>query len=225
MINSVEEYLQLLSKELAESDPALIQEALSDSEEYLRMALDGAMGADPSLPEAEALASIIEKYGSPGEVASAYREGEKDKPGLQEQRHKDVPFASRWARLGAAIIDLIVMVAISLPIHIVVSGILDFSELLSPLISVAIYLVINGYLLAKNGQTVGKLALGIKIVRSNREKISFGRIVGLRCAPIWILTSIPFIGLLISLVDVLLVFREEKNCLHDDIADTRVVKA
>jgi uncharacterized membrane protein len=93
MIRNVEEYLQLLEKELAGSDPATIQEALSDSEEYLRMALDGAMDADPNLPETEALASIIEKYGSPGEVASAYREGEKPKPGLWEQSHSDVYFS------------------------------------------------------------------------------------------------------------------------------------
>ena len=84
---------------------------------------------------------------------------------------------------------------------------------------------VNGYLLARNGQTVGKLALGIKIVRSNREKISFGRIIGLRCLPVWIVTSIPLVGGLIGLADILLVFREENNCLHDDIADTKVVKA
>lgn len=90
MIRNVEEYLQLLDEELAGSDPETIQKALSDSEEYLTMALDGAMDADPSLPEAEALASVIEKYGSPGEVASAYREGEKHKSGLQGHNRKDV---------------------------------------------------------------------------------------------------------------------------------------
>ena len=93
MISNIEEYLQLLGEELAGSDPAMIQEAISDSEEYLRMALDSAMGTEPSMPEAEALASIIEKYGSPGEVASAYREGEKPRPGLQERSHKDVYFS------------------------------------------------------------------------------------------------------------------------------------
>ncbi len=142
--------------------------------------------------------------------------------------------ASRWARLGAALIDVIIMMAISVPIGVVV-GVVDFSDmdaspsvgdqLLSSLISVALYLVVNGYLLAKNGQTVGKLALSIKIVRSNREKATFGRLLGLRYVPVWILTSIPMVGGLIGLLDILLIFREEKNCLHDDIADTRVVKA
>ncbi len=142
--------------------------------------------------------------------------------------------ASRWARLGAAIVDIIVMLILYFPIAIV-AGMIDFSDLeasqsisnqiLSTVLSIAIYLVINGYLLAQNGQTVGKLVLGIKMVRSNREKIGFGRIIGLRCLPVWIVTSIPLIGGLIGLVDALLVFREENNCLHDDIADTRVVRA
>ena len=93
MIRNVEEYLKLLGKELSGSDPAIIQEALSNSEEYLRMALEGATDTDPSLPEAEALASIIEKYGSPAEIASAYMEGEKPKPLLQEQGHKNLSFS------------------------------------------------------------------------------------------------------------------------------------
>ena len=142
--------------------------------------------------------------------------------------------ASRWARVGAAIIDFIIMMAITVPVGVGV-GVIDFSDmdaspsvgdqLLSSLISVALYLVVNGYLLAKNGQTVGKLALSIKIVRSNREKASFGRIIGLRYLPISIVSNVPFVGFLVALLDILLIFREEKNCLHDDIADTRVVKA
>ena len=35
---------------------------------------------------------------------------------------------------------------------------------------------------------------------------------------------IPVLGNLISLVDAILIFREEHNCLHDDIAKTRVVR-
>ncbi len=65
MINNIEEYLEQLRKELAGCDPATVHDALSDSEEYLRMAL----GADTDLQ------SIIEKYGTPEEVAAGYREG------------------------------------------------------------------------------------------------------------------------------------------------------
>ena len=74
MIKSVEQYLSELKKELSGSDPATIQDALSDAEEYLRTALDSTAGADDGVSEADTLASIIEKYGLPAEVAVAYKD-------------------------------------------------------------------------------------------------------------------------------------------------------
>jgi len=80
MINSIEAYLAELKKELSRSDRATVQDALSDAEEYLRTALNSAREAAPGVPEAEALAGIIGRYGSPGEVAAAYKEIESRTP-------------------------------------------------------------------------------------------------------------------------------------------------
>ncbi len=80
MIKSVNEYLIELKKELAGSDAAVIQDALVDCEEYLRTALANALEADTNLKEADALPSIIEKYGSPAEIAAAYRDIEERVP-------------------------------------------------------------------------------------------------------------------------------------------------
>ena len=74
MIQNIEQYLSQLKKELSGSDRATIQDALSDTEEHLRTALSTAIQATPDISEAEALESIIEKYGMPGEVATAYKE-------------------------------------------------------------------------------------------------------------------------------------------------------
>ena len=74
MINKIEEYLDQLKKELRGSDPALIQDALSDAEEHFRTALDEALGNSPELSEGDILQSQIEKYGAPSEIASAYKE-------------------------------------------------------------------------------------------------------------------------------------------------------
>ena len=74
MIQSIEQYLSQLKKELSGSDRATMQDALSDTEEHLRTALSTAIQATPNISEAEALESIIEKYGIPEEVATAYRE-------------------------------------------------------------------------------------------------------------------------------------------------------
>jgi hypothetical protein len=78
MINSIEQYLSELKKELSGSDRATIQDALSDAEEYLRNALNSAAGRGTS--QAETLVPIIEKYGSPAEIAAAYRDIESHTP-------------------------------------------------------------------------------------------------------------------------------------------------
>ncbi len=80
MISSIEQYLAELKKEMTGSDRATVQDALSDAEEYLRTALDGAVKDKAHLSEAEALAPIIERYGQPSEVAAAYKEIEKRTP-------------------------------------------------------------------------------------------------------------------------------------------------
>jgi len=80
MINSVEQYLSELKKELSGSDRATIQDALSDAEEHLRTALNSAREADSQISEAEAMAEIVEKYGAPEEIAAAYKEIESRTP-------------------------------------------------------------------------------------------------------------------------------------------------
>jgi uncharacterized membrane protein len=76
MIMRVDDYLQQLKIELKGSDPALVQDALADAEEHLRNSLENELTRNPGTLETEALEAIIEKYGSPEEVASAYREFE-----------------------------------------------------------------------------------------------------------------------------------------------------
>lgn len=71
-METIEHYLAQLRKELSGCDRATIQDALSDAEEYLRTALENEM--ENSSSEAEALAVVIEKYGTPAEIAAAYRE-------------------------------------------------------------------------------------------------------------------------------------------------------
>ena len=73
MIQSIEQYLFLLKKELSGCDRATIQDALSDTEGHLSMALNSTM-SEGNIPKSDALAQVIEKYGTPEEVAKAYRE-------------------------------------------------------------------------------------------------------------------------------------------------------
>ncbi len=74
MCKDVHEYLEKLKKELRGADPALIQDALSDAEGHLRTALEEDQGKKPDLNETEIVQPIITKYGTPAEVAAAYRD-------------------------------------------------------------------------------------------------------------------------------------------------------
>ena len=70
---SIEQYLDALRTALAGEDPALIQDALYDAEEYLR----AEVAANPSRNESDTLELIASTYGAPEEVALAYRTTEK----------------------------------------------------------------------------------------------------------------------------------------------------
>ena len=86
-------------------------------------------------------------------------------------------------------------------------------------------IAINYHFWATRGQSIGKLAVGIKIVRTDGSQATAGRIIGLRFLVMAVVSLFGLVGSIISLVDVLLIFRKERNCLHDDIADTRVIVA
>lgn len=72
MANTVEGYLAELRMALHGADPALVQDALYDAEEYLRTALADAGGAAGT----DTIVSAIDAYGTPEEVAVAYRDAE-----------------------------------------------------------------------------------------------------------------------------------------------------
>jgi uncharacterized RDD family membrane protein YckC len=141
--------------------------------------------------------------------------------------------AGRGARLAAAIIDGIILGFIVWPFAVstdylnrATQGQVTMSDLLQiSLVGLIGFLVLHGYLLHKYGQTIGKRLLGIRIVSaSDGELVSLGKIFGLRYVPIQIAGIIPVIGNILPLVDVLFIFREDRRCLHDFIAGTKVVK-
>ena len=74
MFNSIDSYLESLTREMAGADPATVQDALSDAEEHLRTALDAVRRDQPDKAEADILARVVEEYGTPGDIAAAYRE-------------------------------------------------------------------------------------------------------------------------------------------------------
>ena len=71
-ITTIADYLDQLRAALAGADPALVQDALYDAEEYLRSEL----AENPGKSEAEVIAAVAGSYGAPDEVAEIYRDTE-----------------------------------------------------------------------------------------------------------------------------------------------------
>lgn len=142
--------------------------------------------------------------------------------------------ATRWQRFWAAIVDVLVGLVALWLIGTITSwdpfasdadaGLWD-TDLMGTLVGFITFAVVHGYLLATRGQTVGKLALGIRIVRSDGSRASLGRLLGLRYGIGSATMAIPAVGGIFGIIDALLIFRQSRRCLHDNIADTIVVKA
>lgn len=143
--------------------------------------------------------------------------------------------ASRWARLGAAILDALILMVVVVPIALMLGmfeaimqaaetgGTMSFQYTVTmAFVGLAAFLGLNGYLLAKNGQTLGKKLVNIRIVDMQGERVHFGKLIGLRYLPVWVLNYVP-VGNLLVLVNYLFIFRSDKRCVHDLIAGTQVV--
>ncbi len=99
------------------------------------------------------------------------------------------------------------------------------SVLVSDLILMGIFLV-NMVLLIRRGQTFGKWLIGIRIVKfQSGQKPGFVSVILLRTLVMGILTCLPYVGLGLYIVDLFGIFRHDRRCLHDMIADTMVIKS
>lgn len=86
-------------------------------------------------------------------------------------------------------------------------------------------LVVQGWMLITRGQTIGKRLLNIRIVRfADHANPGFVRVVLLRAVVPALLGAVPGVGVLFTLVDIGFIFRDDRRCLHDLLAETKVVK-
>jgi uncharacterized RDD family membrane protein YckC len=160
--------------------------------------------------------------------------------------------AERGARLLAATIDELLLLAVSLPMIIgampamvalaagVVDGTADASSLdtmsvlramvrgpgtIISVLALIAWCIITAWFVAANGQSIGKRLVGIKVVRTDGSRASFARIFLLRNVINGLPNLLPYVGWLYQLIDPLLIYQESRQCLHDKLADTKVVRA
>jgi uncharacterized RDD family membrane protein YckC len=143
--------------------------------------------------------------------------------------------AERLSRLGAAIIDVVIVaVMVYLPMFVAfavaaASGFVETEPSNDILYAGVAFALLGGIACAwlntlyvkRNGQSIGKKIVGIKVIRTDGSPISVGRIFWLRNVLNALLGILPLYGL----IDVLFIFGESQQCLHDKIADTFVIKA
>ena len=130
--------------------------------------------------------------------------------------------ASRWIRLAAVIIDGLILLVPGLILFIggISAGASSGVILFAVVVFIVIF-IIQMVLLGTRGQTIGKIALNIRIVDARTgTHPGVARLVLLRTIVNWILGIIPFY----ALVDALFIFREDQRTIHDMIAGTRVDK-
>lgn len=149
-------------------------------------------------------------------------------PAIPVRLHKRTPdarLASVLARLTAALVDALATVGAAMP----ALGLCTAAELTGPsaafLVGVCVFLllIVQWFLIATTGQSLGKRWLGIRIVRHDGGPAGFVHGVVLRSwvlqAPMWL----PWIGSFIALLDVLMIFGTQRRCMHDHIAGTKVI--
>jgi len=136
--------------------------------------------------------------------------------------------AGRGRRLGAAIIDFIVTGSVALaaiwPLGIFEhQEAYEFVQFITRLFALLCgsYLLVNGWLLYRNAQTVGKRLLGIRIVRHSNDQLLPFWLLLIRAFAVLAVMAIPYV-MLLALVDVLFIFTPKRRCLHDYLVGSTV---
>jgi len=140
--DAIDSYLKALRTELAGADPATVQDALGDAEEHLRTALDAAL-AETGGDEATLLAPILAKYGTPAEVARAYRDAaDRTRPGLGSTRPRE---RNPLQRFFGVMVDPQAYAALAFLLFSMVTGIFFFTWTITGIsLSLGLFVLIIG---------------------------------------------------------------------------------
>jgi len=150
---------------------------------------------------------------------------------VQAPADESTRLASLGARLGAALIDGLVNIAlffaVMLPLYGLsgIAGAAGRSHVLPG--QIAYYVLayaVEGFFLHRSSQTIGKIALGIRIVRLDGRHAGFVRTFWLRTIAVGAVALVPFIGWLLVLIDIAFIFGTSRRCIHDQLAGTIVVQ-
>ena len=124
-------------------------------------------------------------------------------------------YAGFWVRFGARFIDNLLLWVIGFGIGATL-GALGLA-ILATISGFVINIAYETFFLGKFGQTPGKMALGLKVIRSDGSALTYGRGFGRYFGTV-------LSGLVLAIGYIMAAFDEEKRALHDHICDTRVIR-
>lgn len=122
-------------------------------------------------------------------------------------------YAGFWMRLLANLLDSVILVTLQIVVAVAIEDLVTRG-----LIQVTIGVVYTIAFWLAEGATPGKMALGIKVTKSNGEPIGLGTAV-VRYVGYFVSTITLGIGYL------MIAFTRDKRGLHDFMADTVVIKS
>jgi len=134
----------------------------------------------------------------------------------------EMRYGGFWIRFVAAILDGIIMAVVRWMIQFA-GSIGGFSrmgiilQLSLAVIGVPLGIAYETYFVGRYGATLGKMAFGLKVVRSDGEKVSYGKAF-VRCWARGVSAIILGIGYIMAGFD------SQKRALHDRMCDTRVIR-
>lgn len=177
MADTIEAYLAGLRGAFAGADPALVQDAMYDAEEYLRSAA-AESGGSP-----EAVAEAIEAYGSPSEIAAAYRETERTVVAALRRPAPAVDTTNPFVRFFGVIADPGAWGALFYMLIALATGVIYFTVVVTGLsLSLGLMILIIGlpvallFIAAVRAISLaeGRMVEGLLGVRMPRRPRSFG---------------------------------------------------
>ncbi|MGF1841629.1 RDD family protein [Vibrio clamense] len=153
---------------------------------------------------------------------------------MEDVQENQYELASRWSRIGAAIIDSLILSVVMLPLAYFTGGFDGISQnppvevpmtyqVLMAALGFGLYCVVNWKFLSESGQTVGKKILNIKVVYTDSSQATVQDLVFKRYAFLLFISYIPWIGGLIGIINLLMIFGKQRRALHDRIANTKVI--
>lgn len=136
-----------------------------------------------------------------------------------------------WRRFLAKFLDGLILGVVLMPLSLMLGlgiagsgaaqsgdiGTVVLMQIVLQIFSIGLGIAFEVFFIRKFDATPGKMALGLKLLRADGEKLSVGRIIG-RYFAHWLNAFTLLIGYIMAGFD------DEKRALHDRLCDTRVIK-